>query len=219
MIDYTVYDKLQAKCCGQASDRARLVTSCSCWHSAKMLVSSGCCLHYKQLHVHTQIWSVPCTYMLTGLCDMTEVSEGSIAGLPCRLKLLCVWLLDMRHMQMTSACALSAVCECAALSSLGLRLTAGSVPMSWTSVGAFPALSTLVIVNTSITGTLPSAWGDSHTFLALQNLYLQELGMTGTLPAEWGSTTAFQSLESLVLSMLNITGDMRSLTSCDTVHA
>lgn len=57
-----------------------------------------------------------------------------------------------------------------------------------------------------MTGTLPLSWGSKGAFPALTDLDLEGLSLSGTLPAGYGSLTAFQQLQTLVIYNCNITG-------------
>ena len=86
----------------------------------------------------------------------------------------------------------------------------GSIPQTWSAVGAFSAVSELELTFVNITGTLPASWGST----SLQNasiLWLETVPFTGTLPAEWGNVTAFRNLTDLYINHSSITG---TITCC-----
>lgn len=72
----------------------------------------------------------------------------------------------------------------------------GELPAAWGN-GSFPALLTLSIPNTRISGTLPPNWGSNDAFPMLTALDLSGNDISGTLPAEWGSETTYDYLRVL----------------------
>lgn len=79
---------------------------------------------------------------------------------------------------------------------------AGTIPVSWGGMGAFPSLTTLELYDMPLTGTLPPFWGSNASLPALGFL---KIGtghhdfrcLSGTLPADWGNPAAFQQLRKL----------------------
>lgn len=57
-----------------------------------------------------------------------------------------------------------------------------------------------------LVGSLPSSWGSPGAFPALASLELEGCNVQGPLPAEWGSPAALQRLQSLHLTACSITG-------------
>ena len=85
-------------------------------------------------------------------------------------------------------------------------MSAGSMPSSWGGDGAYPSLSVLLLVGTSLTGTLPATRGGRSAFPALSQLAFGLSSQVGTLPSEWGSPTAYQQLHTLIIYGCKITG-------------
>ena len=80
------------------------------------------------------------------------------------------------------------------------------MPSSWGGDGAYPSLSFLSLLYTSLTGTLPATWGGRSALPALSQLAFGSGSQVGTLPPEWGSSTAYQQLHTLNIHGCNITG-------------
>ena len=57
-------------------------------------------------------------------------------------------------------------------------------------------------------GTLPATWGGTEAFPALQSLALQSSQLSGSLPAKWGSAAAFKKLYLMELYTVSITGTL-----------
>ena len=104
--------------------------------------------------------------------------------------------------------------ECLLLSG-DLGITAGSLPGSWGSQGAFAELNQLFLTDMPLTGTLPVSWGNNLSFPSLtiiqigsepfvKNLYVSKVG--GTLPSQWASPGAFHKLRVLTILEYHITG-------------
>ena len=87
----------------------------------------------------------------------------------------------------------------------------GSIPATWGSPGAWPALTDLILHVTNLTGTLPAPWGGETALPSLTSL---EIGsgvalknlLSGTLPDEWGKSRAFPKLLSLRVVNCTIRG-------------
>lgn len=87
----------------------------------------------------------------------------------------------------------------------------GTLPPSWGSLEAFPALLSLVLRITNLSGPVPPAWAGHGAFPALTVLELtsgtsQHSHLSGSLPEQWGNSTAFQSLTSLSIGNCSIQG-------------
>ena len=75
-----------------------------------------------------------------------------------------------------------------------------SLPASWASATAFPALQILALQKNNLSGTLPAALGEADVMPRLQELYLQNNRLVGGLPAGWNGAEAFPNLRFLYLS-------------------
>ena len=79
---------------------------------------------------------------------------------------------------------------------------AGTLPASWGSPGAFPALASLVLDELPLTGSLPPSWGSNTSLPALTTLTLGTSRpdfscLSGPLPTAWGSPDALQQLQKM----------------------
>ena len=90
---------------------------------------------------------------------------------------------------------------------------AGTLPSRWGVNRAFPALTSLKLIELPLQGTLPTAWGGRTAFPSLLELCLGvadepsghmhvEVSLSGSLPAQWGSNGSFPLLEHLTIANL-----------------
>lgn len=88
---------------------------------------------------------------------------------------------------------------------------AGSLSSSWGSNSAFPALTTLSLLELPLQGTLPTSWGGHTAFPSLLELHLgiadkpigfvhASVSLSGSLPPHWGSNGSFPVLEHLTIA-------------------
>lgn len=99
----------------------------------------------------------------------------------------------------------------------------GTLPPSWGRPQAFPALLSLALRITNLSGPLPPAWAGDGAFPALTSLQItsgtsQHNRLSGTLPEEWGNSTAFQSLASLTIGNCSIQGMCFCACTASDVH-